>query len=89
MSLDEYPEPKGAYYTPAIQAKFDDTEAAEAAIAALRDAGFTTRDIHVLQEEGSIIVVVSEPTPGMLEEGRKILSAAGVDVASYGATSFE
>jgi hypothetical protein len=93
MSLDDHEEPKGAYYTAALVARFDNEAAAEAAIDALRDAGFTTRDIQVGRgqrgedgEEQRITVIVSEPTPGMLADARRILAAGGAtEVGPYGA----
>ena len=95
MSLDDYEEPKGAYYTSALVARFDDAASAEAAIDSLRDAGFTTRDIQVGRGRGHwhrhgkdhhVTVIVSEPTPGMLSEARKLLTAGGAtEVEPYGA----
>ncbi len=95
MSLDEYQEPKGAYFTAALVAHFDEAGAAEAAVGALRDAGFTTRDIqigrghghwHQHAEDHHVTVIVSEPTPGMLEEARRVLTASNaVHVGPYGA----
>jgi hypothetical protein len=95
MSLDEYQEPKGAYYTAALIARFEDEVTAEAAVDALRDAGFTTRDIQVGRgpghwhrhgEEHHVTLIVSEPTPGMLTEARRILEASGaIEIEPYGA----
>jgi hypothetical protein len=95
MSLDDYQEPKGAYFTPALIARFEDGAAAEAAIDSLRDAGFTTRDIQVGRgrghwhrhgEEHQVTVIVSEPTPGMLAQARALLAAsAATEVEPYGA----
>lgn len=97
MSLDEYQEPKGAYYTAALVARFEDDATAEAAVNALRDAGFTTRDIQVGRgrghwhrhgEEHHVTLIVSEPTPGMLEQARALLTAGGAtEVEPYGAGS--
>jgi hypothetical protein len=86
MSLDDYQPPKGAYYTPAIVARFDDAAEAEDALEQLRAAGFTTRDIQVAQGHDGVMVIVSEPTPGMLGTATAVLneSAAG-DVHPYGA----
>jgi|SRR5947209_16600172 len=95
MSLDDYQEPKGAYFTPALVARFDDAASAEAAIDSLRDAGFTTRDIQVGHgrghwhrhgEDHHVTVIVSEPTPGMLEQARALLAASdATGVEPYGA----
>ncbi len=85
MSLNEYPEPKGAYYTPALIAEFDDEQTAEEALASLRAAGFTTRDIGVSNGPSGVTVVVSEPTPGMLEQARGLLATSARDVRPYGA----
>lgn len=94
MSLDEYQEPKGAYFTAALVARFEDEAGAEAAIDALRDAGFTTRDIQVGRgrghwhrhaEDHHVTIIVSEPTPGMLEQARALLVAsAATEVQPYG-----
>lgn len=87
MTLDEYEEPKGAYYNPALVAVFDTPEAAEAAIKRLRHDGFTERDIQVAHRHGVITIVVSEPTPGMLEEARAILRDSNAStVHPYGST---
>jgi hypothetical protein len=95
MSLDDYAEPKGAYFTPALAAHFTDEAAAGVAIDALRAAGFTTRDIQVGRgrgpwhrhgQENHRTVIVSEPSPGMLEEARRILTSSGaMEVEPYGA----
>lgn len=86
MSLDEYSEPKGAYYTPALIATYADEAAAEAAVESLRAAGFTPRDINVARSGGGVTLVVSEPTPGMMEQARSLLAAsAATDVRPYGA----
>ena len=86
MGLEEYPEPKGAYYTAALVADFADTAGAEAAIESLRAAGFTPRDISVARHESGITLIVSEPTPGMLEQARGLLAASPArDVRPYGA----
>jgi hypothetical protein len=95
MSLDDYEEPKGAYFTPALMAHFEDEAGAEAAIDALRAAGFTTRDIQVGRghgpwhrhgQEHHVTVIVSEPTPGMMAEARRVLAAGGAtEVEPYGA----
>ena len=85
MDLSEYPEPKGAYYTPALIAEFDDEQAAGEAIASLRAAGFTARDIGVAKGSNGVTIVVSEPTPGMLEQARGLLATTARDVRPYGA----
>ena len=86
MALEDYSEPKGAYYNPALVARYPSAPAAEAALSALRDAGFTTRDIQVARSADDVTVIVSEPTPGMLEEARRILLDSGAsDVHPYGA----
>lgn len=86
MRLDDYAEPKGAYYVPALVATFADQTDAEAAIESLHAAGFTTRDIDVAREDGGITIVVSEAMPGMLEQARALLAAsAATDVHPYGA----
>jgi len=85
MSLDEYEEPKGAYYTPALVADFDSAKAAEDAVGTLRKAGFTTRDIQVARKDSRVTIIVSEPTPGMLEDARRLLEkSAASDVRPYG-----
>jgi hypothetical protein len=86
MTLDDYAEPKGAYYNPALVARYPDVPSAEAALDSLRSAGFTTRDIQVARGDEGVTVVVSQPTPGMLEEARRILQeSGGQDVRPYGA----
>jgi hypothetical protein len=84
MGLDEYGEPKGAYYNPALVAEFDSVSAAETTIDALREAGFGERDIQVARRDNGVTVVVSEPTAGMLEEARRLLQEAALEVRSYG-----
>lgn len=86
MGLEDYPEPKGAYYTPALVADFTNAAGAEAAIESLRAAGFTPRDISVAHTESGVTLIVSEPTPGMLEQARGLLAASAArDVRPYGA----
>jgi hypothetical protein len=88
MSLDDYGEPKGAYYNAALVARFPDEAGAESAVDALRAAGFTQRDIQVARGSQGVTVVVSEPTPGMLEEaGRLLHDSAATDVRPYGSGS--
>ena len=86
MRLDEYSEPKGAYYTAALLATYAGDAEAEAAVASLRAAGFTARDISVARTDERVTLVVSEPTPGMIEQARSLLAAsAALDVRPYGA----
>lgn len=86
MGLDEYGEPKGAYYTPALVARFEDEAAAEAAVSALREVGFSVRDIQVGRQDDGVTVIVSEPSPGLLQEARGILAQSNAaDVRPYGA----
>jgi hypothetical protein len=86
MSLEEYGEPKGAYYNPALVARYADAPTAEAALNTLRAAGFTTRDIQVARSDDAVTVIVSQPTPGMLDEARRLLLDSGAqDVRPYGA----
>jgi hypothetical protein len=86
MGLDEYPQPKGAYYTPALIATFADEGAASDAVASLRAAGFMPRDIGVARKDDGVTIVVSEPTAGMLEQARGLLAASAArDVRPYGA----
>ena len=85
MGLEEHSQPTGAYYTPALVARYADAPSAEAAIESLRGAGFTTRDIDVAQGDGDVTMIVSEPTPGMLEQAMLILRQSGAqDVRPYG-----
>jgi hypothetical protein len=85
MGLDEYEEPKGAYYSSALVAEFGDEAGAEDAIGRLREIGFTTRDIQVAQRgDGGVTVVVSEPGPGMLSEARRLLQESLAEVRPYG-----
>jgi hypothetical protein len=86
MSLDEYGPPKGAYYTPALEAIFADEGEANDALAELRAEGFQTRDIDVARSEQGITAIVSEPSPGMLERARRVLEASSaMAVRPYGA----
>ncbi|HZS89623.1 MAG TPA: hypothetical protein VFE42_19300 [Chloroflexota bacterium] len=85
MSLDEYGPPKGAYYSPALEAIFADEAAASDALAELRAEGFQTRDIDVARSEQGVTVIVSEPSPGMLERARAVLEASSaLTVRPYG-----
>lgn len=85
MSFDEYAQPKGTYYTPALVAIFADAAGAETALESLRAAGFSPRDIDVAQDADKVTVIVSEPTPGMLEQARGLLAASPAqDVRPYG-----
>ena len=88
MTLDSYPEPKGAYYTPALVATYDDDRAAEEAVASLRAAGFSQRDISVARSADRVSLIVSEPTPGMMEQARALLAASNATrVEPYGSDS--
>jgi hypothetical protein len=85
MSLDQYGAPKGAYYTPALEAIFADEPAAAEALVALHAAGFQVRDIDVARSEQGVTVIVSEPSPGMLEQARRVLEASkALTVRPYG-----
>ncbi len=88
MGLDEYSAPTGAYYTAALAASFANEAAAEGAITALRAAGFGQRDINVARTDHGISVVVSEPTPGMIQQARGLLETNGaLDIHPYGTGS--
>lgn len=85
MGLDEYQPPKGAYFTPALVARFDDVPAASRAIDLLRAAGYSARDIQVERDERGVTVVISDPAPDMLDQGRQILQENGaLDLHPYG-----
>ena len=86
MAFEEYGQPKGAYYTPALVATFADADGATAALESLRAAGFAPRDMDVAQSADGVTVIVSEPTPGMLEQARALLAASPArEVRPYGA----
>ncbi len=86
MSLDDYAEPKGAYYTPALIATFAAESDAEDAIASLRAAGFSKGEINVTRESDHVTVVVSGASADMLGQARGLLTAGGArEVRPYGA----
>ena len=88
MSLDEYSEPKGAYYTPALVATFASAMAAEGAIASLRAAGFQRNDINVARNDDGINVVVSSADTALLGQARGLLTASDArEVHPYGSGS--
>ncbi len=86
MSLDQYGAPKGAYYSPALEAIFADEAEAIDTLSELRAEGFQPRDIDVARSEQGVTVIVSEPSPGMLERARGVLEAStALAVRPYGA----
>lgn len=85
MTLDDYEEPKGAYYSEALVARYPDQRTAEAAVSALRTVGFGQRDIQVGRNSDGITVVISNPSTGLMEQGRAILLESGApEVRPYG-----
>lgn len=74
MGLEEYSEPKGAYYNPALVAIFPDVAAAEQAVHSLRAAGFTRRDINVARHDDGVTIIVSAPPGESLDDARRVLA---------------